>query len=312
MVSAEGFVGRDSELTAALEAIAKGHSVVVKGRTGIGKSALLEAVAKQVEADGELTVVRLEPIAAKQAMLSAAEQLHKAVGLVMSAKSLPPKVATRARMGQPLTWEDIRRSVGREPVADTVAHLKRTMRRHPCLLVVDSLELPPSYATVLDDLAQCAVLIGAMDVSNRRNKIVKLLWRFQCTVELKPLGLDESEQLISQSSKRHALRFADDRTRRLFLRHVAHQGGGVPAAMVAMLDEASAEDRITPAKVRGFSHEAGVQYMDMTPALILVLVGFMALRYIGRGIGEVELVVLSGVSTALLMGIRYFIFAMRR
>lgn len=85
------------------------------------------------------------------------------------------------------------------------------------------------------------------------------------------------------------MRFADHHTERLFIRHVAQECNGVPAALLGMLDSARSEDRMTPANVRGYSHDAGVRYMDLTPILVIVL----AARHIGRRIGEVELTVLS-------------------
>lgn len=67
------------------------------------------------------------------------------------------------------------------------------------------------------------------------------------------------------------------------MRHVAYQSHGVPAAIVAMIDEAMAVDRISPATVREHNHEAGVRYLNITPALVLILVVVMAARYVGVG-----------------------------
>jgi hypothetical protein len=45
----------------------------------------------------------------------------------------------------------------------------------------------------------------------------------------------------------HPIRFADERTRARFVRHVAQDSGGVPAAIRGMLERAEAEEEITPA-----------------------------------------------------------------
>ena len=47
----------------------------------------------------------------------------------------------------------------------------------------------------------------------------------------------------------------------------------------------------------------------MTPLIILGSIGFMAARYVSRGIGETELLVLSGVGSALFWGL---VFLVRR
>lgn len=88
-------------------------------------------------------------------------------------------------------------------------------------------------------------------------------------------------------------RFADGRTRLLFVRHVEQQSNGVPAVVLGTIDSARSEDQITPAKVRGGARMMRECVIYMTPMLVIVLVVAMAARYIGRGIGEMELVVLS-------------------
>ena len=60
------------------------------------------------------------------------------------------------------------------------------------------------------------------------------------------------------------------------------------------------------------SHDAARQYLDLTPLVVLVLVGFMATRYIARGFNAEELFVLSGVITAVLMGLRFALMLMGR
>ena len=78
-----------------------------------------------------------------------------------------------------------------------------------------------------------------------------------------------------------------------------------------MLESAQKMPEITPAMARGFTHQAGVRYVDMTPVLILALIGMMMLRYISRGLGEIEWMVMSGVSAALFWGIRIMLMSMR-
>jgi hypothetical protein len=73
-----------------------------------------------------------------------------------------------------------------------------------------------------------------------------------------------------------------------------------------MLAAAAAEDEITPAKVHGFEHGASRTYLDMTPVLVIGLVVFVALRYVARGLSEVEMMVLAGVGSALFIGLRLF------
>jgi type III secretory pathway component EscT len=49
----------------------------------------------------------------------------------------------------------------------------------------------------------------------------------------------------------------------------------------------------------------------MTPLLLIALLGFVALRYVARGANDVELFVLSGVVTSLLVGLRLLLWRTR-
>ena len=80
----------------------------------------------------------------------------------------------------------------------------------------------------------------------------------------------------------------------------------MPEAIYGMLAAAGNEDEITPAKVASFHHEAGREYLDMTPVLVVGMVVFMALRYVSRGLSDVEMAVLAGVGSALFIGMRLF------
>ena len=291
-------------------AIDKEHHTVVSGRSGIGKSALL--INSAVSLSSDFLALQLLPVTIRQALLQAAEQLHGSTGLRLQASTLPPKVASKARMGHKLTWDDIRKSVIRFTVGELLSTIIRTVQSHKCVVFVDSLEVPPSYFDALEQLAEHATIIAAMDSDNRRNRAVAFVAKFPVKIELKPLPLDESEHLIREHFQAHPMRFTDRKTEALFVRRVAQEGRGVPGAIIGLLNAAAGEDRITPAKVRMIQSEAAIQYLDMTPALVILLAGVMALRYIGRGIGETELVVISGVGTSLFIVIRFLFFAMRR
>jgi hypothetical protein len=94
--------------------------------------------------------------------------------------------------------------------------------------------------------AEHCQLAAAMDADNRRGRIMRLLWRFQRTLELSPL---------------------------------------------------------TPERLRDYQHEAAAVYWDMPPLLSIAVIAFMAIRYVSRGIGETEFLVLSGVGSALFWGL---------
>jgi hypothetical protein len=132
-------------------------------------------------------------------------------------------------------------------------------------------------------------------------------------MELKPLPLEHCAEIVKRWLVHSPIRFTDERTRDKFVRHVARDSGGIPTAIAGMLDAANTFEEISPARARAIRrHDAASNYVDMTPVVMILLVGFLALRYISRGVGEIELLVLSGVATALFMGIKFFMYRMSR
>ena len=73
-----------------------------------------------------------------------------------------------------------------------------------------------------------------------------------------------------------------------------------------MLDLTLIQRHVTRATLRDLGHEAAVTYLDMTPILVVLSVAFMAMRYISRGMGMKELMVLAGVGTSMFYLLLYF------
>jgi len=210
-----------------------------------------------------------------------------------------------------LEWNDLARTLRRLPVAEASDIVIATLRKATVIVCFDALEVPAQKAELFARIMGVAQVLAGMDEKNRRVRIEQMLWRFQYVIELKPLPLEVCEQITRNWLAQRPLRFSDSRTRARFIRHVAQDSGGVPAAIRGMLDKAEKEREITPALARSFTHAAGVRYLDMTPVLILMMVVAMAGRYVSRGIGEIEMLVLSGVASALFMGLRFFFWQMR-
>jgi hypothetical protein len=190
---------------------------------------------------------------------------------------------------------------------ETADLLLASLRGRGAIVFLEALEVAPTQAELYHDLAEVAQLAAAMDEDNRRVRIQRLLWRFQKTLELKPLTRSQSKVLVERWLERRPIRFSSERVRQAFVRAVVQDSGGVPAAIAGMLQAAGNDGEVTPASIRAYRHEAGTRYLDMTPALVLLVIGFMAMRYVSRGIGQVELLVMSGVGSALFYGLSIFL-----
>ncbi|MBF0256716.1 MAG: ATP-binding protein, partial [Gammaproteobacteria bacterium] len=312
MEAITGFTGRADEIARAEQALLEGRNVLIRGRAGMGKSCALRQVFERIRAQpGRYREpIWLEPGSTKAVLTQLAVQLHEIVGLAMPKALLGPRLTARAQR-EGLAWRHIARTFARLNTAEAVPILLQALDRRPCLIFIDSLEVPPSLAEVYAELFDHCRIAAGMDADNRRSRINRLLWRFPLQIDLRPLPLADCSQLAEAWLARHPLRFSDERTRQRFIRHIAQDSGGVPAAIRGMLEAAAAEDEITPAKAFAFEHEAGIRYLDMTPLVILLIVVFMAARYISRGFGLEEMLVWSGVATALFTGVRFFMYQMR-
>lgn len=315
-----GFIGRAREATQVLGAIERGQRVLVSGRAGVGKSAFLRYV-HDAMAQKENTLTGWVPAGnTKEVLLSLARQCHETFGLHIPEDAIPKQNLARAKRLGFLPWADLERSLRRitvaklgEIVLNTIedGHREMAVDGRRCIVFLESLEISPGQAEFFARLTQTAQVVAAIDSKNKRRGIKKLLWSFQTKIDLRPLSLGESEEVTARWLDKNPLRFSNQDTQRRFVRHVAQDSGGVPEAIAGMLAHAATEDEITPAKAREFTHEASEAYFDMTPLVLLGVAGFTALRYISRGISETELMVLSGVGSAVFMALMLMLRGMR-
>ncbi len=301
MEALTGFVGRDAALAEALEALRSGHSVVIKGRAGMGKRALLRQVRQRLE--GERPCLWPSMTTPKSMVEDLAEQVHEQLGLVVPERYIPPRFRAEAHRTGRVPWQRIGRSLRREPAREVLALILASVRDRQVILFTETLEVPPTQAAMLHELAEVCQLASALDEENRRVRILRLLWGFQRTIELGPLTRAETRTLVERWLEERPIDFATPSLRERFIAAVVQDSGGVPAAIEGMLQSASNDREVTPARLRDYRHEAAAVYWDMTPLLVLGLIGYMAARYISRGIGEAELLVFSGVGSALYWGL---------
>lgn len=304
-----GFIGRDRELTLAEAALAKGNNLLVTGRAGIGKSAFLRALYERL---ARVRVCLWLPEGNVKAVTNdLARQVHELVGLSVPEELVPQRYRMKLRRAGRVEWEWINRAVTRLPARESMELVARSLKDREALVFIESLEVPPTQAEFFTVLLDAAQVAAAMDDTNRRVRIDRLLWRFRERVELKPLPAADCRAIVEQWLATRPVRFESDRVREAFLRAVEQDSGGVPAAIRGMLEAASAEAEVTRATVRAFMHRAGVRYMDMTPTLVLGMMLVVAGRYIASGLNNNELYILSGIGIALFLGLRLLMYRLK-
>jgi len=290
-----GFVGRDGEIAEAVAALRAGVALLVKGRAGIGKSAFLRQLYARLSKAGPC--VWAADTNAKTMTYALAEQVHHAVSLQVPARFIPKSRQALAHRTGRVQWAWIQRSLSRAPAREVLALVIAFLRGQGVVVFIESLDVPPTQAEMFHALAEVAQLAAAMSDDNRRARIQRLLWRVQAVIELKPLT--RAERWLAA----RPIAFTSPRVRAAFLRAVEQDSGGVPAAIEGMLVAATNDGEVTSAKVRAYRHEAAARHLDMTPLVVVALLVAIATRYVSRGVGEAELLVFSGVASALLYGL---------
>lgn len=276
-------VAREEKLRLIKENLSKRIDTLIVGPIGIGKSHLLA----QLDADHVLKVKTLSPI--KEALINIAEELHKSGKLYPHIEDFE-KIKKRHTRETIQTWTDI--------VLDSVA-------KNECILIVDDLsDITPSVGRLIDKLNRKYIIIAAL------REIVKTyekhFWKFD-RIEIEPLSTPEAKKLIRQCTAG-----ADIEDYHMTETSILQQSAGNPRAIIEIVERLRKEPAVTRSTVRHVSHTGARNQIDLTFAVVLLLLVVVAARFFMRGIGSMEGYVLAGIGSAILVGIRFFTYRFKR
>jgi len=122
-----------------------------------------------------------------------------------------------------------------------------------------------------------------------KEELKRNLWGLK-EIEIEPLNEDDRLKLAQQV----CIAIGSDKSPT----EVAQASRGFPGRIVAM---ALGEVEHTSPRVRG-------EEIDLSPILILLLVGVVALRYIGIGLSDTSLYILGGLGMGLMIFFRFFLW----
>jgi len=337
--SAPQTVGRREELRRLRVNLEKGIDTLLLGPVGVGKSHLLALL----DGDRLIRVKGLSPV--RQAVIGIAEALYEAGALrPCAAEDIPgedqtPRAHPKAGdLGRPLqpddgeTPEEDQTAMGRPLDAgegpgdapgdatgfDAVkkAHT-RTAVQGWTQMVLDCVE-ENAWTLVIDDLSDLSASTGRLlDRLNRKFVVFAALhevrpaheryfWKFD-RIGLDALPPADARRLIGQCAAG-----ADVEDLRLFETAVWRQSAGNPRAVIEIVDRLRKEPAITRTAVRDVAHTGAVRKIDLTPALMVVAMVLVAARFIARGAGSIDGYLIAGVGSAVMMGLRFFMFRLRR
>ena len=276
-------VGRDEELCQLTDNLSKGIDTLVLGPIGVGKSHLLALL----DAENALVVKTLSP--AKEALINIAKELHKIGRLCPDGPD----------------FETIKKQHTRTTIQGWTDMVLGSVKKNEFVLIVDDLsDMTASVGRLIDKLNRKFTIIAALP--EVRKPYEKHFWKFD-RVEIEHLSTADAKKLIRQCAAGADIEdYAMTETR------VLQQSAGNPRAIIEIVERLRKEPAVTRSAVRDVSHTGARDQIDLTFAVVLILLFVVAARFFMRGIGSMEGYVLAGIGSAILVGIRFFMYRFKR
>ncbi|HRF63905.1 MAG TPA: ATP-binding protein, partial [Candidatus Competibacter sp.] len=310
-----GLIGREPLVEKTAQEVRKGRHVILTGKVGVGKSAVLEAVLERLErrreerspVDAETddppgeaaepptgrpsqrqrrtqTVIHIADHQPKAQFICIARRLLEvglldplALELPEQYQDLPPEL---------IEWARIRRQVSRLSMRDLTAAIIPALHDHhgKIIIAVDDLTgVTPTLVAFWLAVFDAAQVIGC--ASAKKPNLNKLWWKMT-EIQIPPLPPDATRQIVQTYIRQTGMLIESPA---LFIGHVVKQSGGNPQAIADMLEDSSKERLVDKQRIREMRHAAGVRYFDFTPVMIVALASVVGARYLAIGTGDTEL-----------------------
>ncbi len=297
-----GLMGRDEVVADLVAEIRKGKHVILTGPIGIGKSAVLKAALEQVSNKINL-IIKLHDHQAKGQFVEMARQML-ALGLI-SAAELDLLAQFHDMEPAQIEWKEIRHRVNRMNMRDLTQCIIPALAKaesKPVIAIDDLTLLTPTQMAFWLAIFDHAQVVGC--ASDKKARVRKLWWKMK-EIAIGPLPPDVIRQVVKKYVETKGILIESPEQ---YISHISKQSGGVPQAIFDMLEESGKERIIDKRKVREMRHDAGVQYLDFTPMVMILGALIVSMRYIGMGTGDKTLYILGGIGAALFLTFRFFIF----
>lgn len=262
---------RKQELARVVASLKANSSILIAGGQGSGKSVLGTAVVSQLEEEG-FTVVSLEPATPKQMLVEMAMQL----GVAIVEESLE---TNRSRS---LTAEQLKPAIAIE------------LRKQTAFVVLDDAHLCElKFRNWLRTLERQSIPLLLLATDPPKTDIFISIPR----IELGPLPEYAIREVMEQAALERGLNLKISDLARL-----QQRAGGNPALAIRAINE----------EYLGLEPEAGDhrRYIDGTPLLLLLGIGFIVLRFIGLGTSNQTLYIFGGIAAAVFMGVSRLLYAL--
>jgi len=283
------FVGRAEILATVKEHLLKGQHVCLYGDRGIGKTAITEEIVLWLkEEKPNLRFIHVsDEMTFKNLLVSLARELHE-LGIFRHPLIAPEEMGT-------LGWSQISKRTRALTLHELGSAVVTSLRGEGLLLVIDSLnKVKPTDQAWLQDIIKNAVCLLATRDKDEKN-LKPLLARFEL-VHVPPLSRSEAYDLMEAFLVEHPVPSTDQKHYR---KAVWDASKGYPNAIRDLIWKGSLEKYVDKEHIRGLAHDAGVKGFSIAPGILILVAAFSIWRYVARGVGDQDGLIIGGVGSAL-------------
>lgn len=283
------FVGRDDILDTIRRHLLKGQHVCLVGDRGIGKTAIIEEVVRWLreEKPGLRFIHVADEMTFKNLLVSLARGLHE-LGLFRHPLIGPDEIAD-------LEWRQISKRTRALTLHELGSAVVTSLRGEGVLLILDSINrVKPTDQAWLEDIVRNAVCVLATRDKNEKN-LKPLLARFEM-VEVPPLSRREAQAMIDALTAEHPVPSVDPKH---YSKSVYDASRGYPNAIRDLIWKGSLEKYVDKDHIRSLAHDAGVRGFSIAPGILILVAVFAVWRYVARGVGDQDGLIIGGAGSAI-------------
>lgn len=283
------FVGRGEILDTVKQHLLKGQHVCLYGDRGIGKTAIIEEVVRWLreEKPGLRIIHVADEMTFKNLLVHLAKELHE-LGLFRHPLISPDEMET-------VEWPQISKRTRALTLHELGSAVVTSLRGEGVLLVIDSVnKVKPTDQAWLQDIIKNAVCVVATRDKDEKN-LKPLLARFEL-VKVPPLSRAEGYEMMDALLAEHPVPSTDPKHYR---KAVWDASKGYPNAIRDLIWKGSLEKYVDKEHIRGLAHDAGVKGFSIAPGILILVAAFSIWRYVARGVGDQDGIIIGGIGSAL-------------
>lgn len=297
-------IGRDAELEILKENVQKRRHVLLTGKMGCGKSAVLREVYSYFSESKKMPILQVEQASPlKSLLLDIGRQLHEN----FKALRMP---GIEEGVIENLEWRQLNRRFTRMNVREQSNCILDSMQAKGYVVILDQLEkVTPTGQAFIEALLGRVCVVGATCNEKSSGQLSRLWWRFK-KIEINNLPRNAAMELIDKLVLENNVLASD---MDMFKREVYKKSQGNPMAIIDIINAGSLERYVSQKQIRELEHhDAGRREFDLTPFVLFFGVIAVGARFVALGMNNTDLYILAGIAGGGFMFLRYFLYRMMR